>query len=349
MKPVPIGSRSVGPGAPVYIVAEMSANHHHSIAEARDILHAIKEAGADAVKLQTYTADTITLDASGKVFQIGAGSLWSGRTLHALYREAFTPWEWHAELRDLAARLGLDFFSSPFDVTAVDFLEELGVPVYKIASFELVDIPLIEKVASTGKPLILSTGMGTLEEITEAVQAFRRAGGRNLILLKCTSAYPAPPEAMNLRSLAALRENFDVPVGLSDHTLASESAVAAVALGACLVEKHFTLDRSKGGPDAAFSLEPKEFAGLVRAIRTTEAALGRAIFQPTAEEQANLRFRKSLFASAPIKKGEPFTAHNVRCVRPGDGLHPRHYREILGRTAACDIPAMLPLAWSHVA
>lgn len=341
---ITIGNRRIGPGQPVYIIAEMSANHGQSFEQACAIVRAAKAAGAGAIKLQTYTPDTITLDCRTPHFQVGKGTLWEGRTLHDLYAEAHTPWDWQPKLARLAQELGLDCFSSPFDLTAVDFLERMNVPAYKIASFELVDLPLIRAVARTGKPAILSTGMASLAEIDEAVRAFREAGGRELALLKCTSAYPSPPEEMNLRTIPHLAEAFGVPAGLSDHTLGTAAPVAAVALGACIIEKHLTLSRSQPGPDSAFSLEPEEFRAMAEAIRTAERALGRVSYEVTEKEAASRVFRRSLFAVRDIKAGEPFTNENVRSIRPGNGLHTRHLDEVLASTAARDIPRGTPLS-----
>jgi pseudaminic acid synthase len=343
-----IGSRRIGPGQPVYIIAEISANHNQDYDAAVKLVHAAHDAGADAVKLQTYTADTITLRSSREWFQIGGGTLWDGKTLHDLYQEAYTPWDWQPKLKKEAEQLGLDLFSSPFDDTAVEFLEKMDVHAYKIASFELVDIPLIKKVASTGKPIIVSTGMATLDEIEEALTAARSAGARDVALLKCTSAYPAPPESMNLRTIPAMASRFAVPVGLSDHTIGIEVPVAAVALGAAIVEKHITLSRSAPGPDSAFSLEPDEFKAMVTAIRATEKALGTAQFGPGPHEKSGLAFRRSLFVAADIKRGEQFTRKNVRAVRPSHGLHPRYYEDVLGRSAARDIEAGTPLEWEMI-
>jgi pseudaminic acid synthase len=343
-----IGSRLVGPGQPVYIVAEMSANHHQEFAQAVDILHAAKECGADAVKLQTYTPDTITLDCANEYFQVPPGTIWAGRTLYDLYGEAYTPWEWQPQLKNLADELGLDLFSTPFDPTAVDFLEQMGVPAYKIASFELVDLPLVAKAAQTGKPLIMSTGMASLGEIEEAVSAARAAGAAQMALLKCTSAYPAVPADMNLRTIPHLAATFGLPVGLSDHSLGMAAPVAAVALGACIVEKHFTLSRSVPGPDRAFSLEPQEFKEMVAAIRETEPALGQVCYEATAREAASRLTRRSLFVVKDIQGGESFSEENVRSIRPGYGLHPRYLPEILGRRAKQDIKRGTPLSWHHV-
>jgi pseudaminic acid synthase len=312
------------------------------------LIEAAKSAGADAIKLQTYTPDTITVRSNRPEFRIGGGTIWDGRSLHDLYAEAFTPWEWQPKLKHIANALGMALFSSPFDETAVDFLQKMNVPAYKIASFELVDIPLIENMARTGKPLIISTGMASLEEIGEAVSSARNAGATELALLKCTSAYPSPPEQMNLRAIPELARQFQVPAGLSDHSMEIAVPVAAVALGACIIEKHLILSRSEGGPDSAFSLEPHEFKAMVEALRFTEKALGRIHFGATKTEEASRVFRRSLFVVADMKSGEAFTPHNVRSIRPGYGLHTRHLPEVLGRCAACDIEKGTPLQWSLI-
>jgi N-acetylneuraminate synthase len=343
-----VAGRPIGNGAPTFVIAELSANHHGSLEEALQLVHAARGAGADAVKLQTYTADTLTIDAEGPDFTIGDGTLWSGRRLYDLYHEAFTPWEWHAPLLREAERLGLVAFSTAFDPTSVDFLERLGVPAHKVASFELVDLPLVRRLAGTGKPLILSTGMASLEEIAEAVAAAREAGATGLALLKCTSAYPAPPEEMHLRTIPDLAARFGVPVGLSDHTLGIAAPVAAVALGAAIVEKHFTLSRTTPGPDSAFSLEPAEFRAMVEAIRTAEAALGRVSYEVGAREGASRIFRRSLYVVADVRAGEPFTPANLRSIRPSYGLAPKHLPAVLGRPAACDLARGTALTWAHV-
>lgn len=344
-----IDDRCIGPGQPVYVVAEMSANHGQDFEQAVAIVQAAKEAGADAIKLQTYTPDTLTIDCDNEHFRIGEGTIWEGRTLYELYGEAYTPWDWQPKLKDIANRLGLDFFSTPFDLTAVDFLEGMGVPAYKIASFEAVDLGLIQRVAQTGKPIILSTGMATLAEIDEAVRTARDAGAAQIALLKCTSAYPAAPEGMHLRTIPHLVEAFQVPVGLSDHTLGIAVPVAAVALGACIVEKHFTLSRGTPGPDSAFSLEPHEFRAMVEAIRVTEEALGEVRYEVTSQEAASRVFRRSLFVVQDIGAGEVFTTDNVRSIRPGYGLHTRHLDQVLGRHAGQDIQRGTPLGWAHLA
>jgi len=345
---ITIGKRTIGAGYPAYVVAEVSANHHQKFDEAVKIIRAAKDAGADAIKLQTYTADTITIACDRKEFRLASGTIWDGTTLYELYGQAYTPWEWQPRLKEVANDLGMDLFSTPFDATAVDFLEKMGVPAHKLASFELVDIPLIQKMAGTGKPLIMSTGMATVEEIGEAVQTARAAGATQIALLKCTSAYPALPEEMNLRTIPELSRRFDVPVGLSDHTMDSAVAVAAVALGACIIEKHLTLSRSEPGPDSAFSLEPQEFKAMVDAVRITEKALGTVHFGIEAKEASSRVFRRSLFVVQDMKQGESFTAENVRSIRPGYGLHTRHLREVLGRCAAEDIQRGTPLSWELV-
>jgi pseudaminic acid synthase len=343
-----IAGRMIGEGQPVYIIAEISANHNQSYDEAVRLIHAAKRAGADAVKLQTYTPDTITLDCSNENFLIGKGTLWAGRRLYDLYGEAYTPWEWHAGLFEEAKKQGIDIFSTAFDPTAVDFLEGLSVPVHKIASFEMVDIPLIEKMASTGKPLIISTGMATLGEIEEAVHTARAAGAKQIALLKCTSAYPAPADEMNLRTIPHLAEAFDVSVGLSDHTLGMEVPVVAVSMGASMIEKHFTLSRAQSGPDSAFSLEPQEFAGMVKAIRMAERAMGKVHYGVSETEAKSRVFRRSLFAVKDIRAGDVFTGDNVRSIRPSAGLHPRYLSKILGRNARKDICFGTPMSWDLV-
>jgi len=338
-----IGGRGIGHSSPVYVVAEMSANHNQRFDQAVKIVEAAKAAGADAVKLQTYTPDTLTIDCDNEYFRI-KGSVWDGRNLYDLYGEAYTPWEWQPQLKKVADRLGLDLFSSPFDDTAVDFLEKMGAPAYKIASFELVDTPLLQKVASTGKPVIVSTGMATYAEIEEAVQTLRQAGCSELALLKCNSGYPAPPEEMNLRTIPHMAEAFGLPVGLSDHTLGIAVPVAAVTLGACIIEKHFTLARADGGPDSAFSLEPQEFTAMVDAIRVAEKSLGGVRYEATEHEAAGRAFRRSLFVIRDMKAGEVFSSKNVRSIRPGQGLSPKYLTEVLGRRATKDVARGTPLS-----
>ncbi len=343
-----IEGRAVGPAAPVFCVAELSANHHQRLDEALKLVDAAQAAGADAVKLQTYTPGTMTIDADAPAFRVGEGSIWAGRRLYDLYAEAQTPWDWYPRIAEHAVAAGLQCFSTPFDTTAVDFLERMGVPCYKIASFEIVDIPLLKRVGETGKPVILSTGMATLGEIEEAVQTLRGHGCPALALLKCVSAYPADVGEMHLRSLPQLAATFQAPAGLSDHTLDHTCAIAAVALGACIVEKHLTMSRETPGPDSAFSLEPHEFKELVRVIRQTERAMGMVRFGPAKQEAPSQIFRRSLFVTQDIKKGEAFTPENVRSIRPGHGLHTRHLDEILRRHAAQDIVKGTPLRWDLV-
>jgi N-acetylneuraminate synthase len=331
------------------MVAELSANHNQDFDQAVQLIHAAKEAGADAIKLQTYTPDTLTIDCNNEYFRIEKGTIWEGQSLYDLYGEAYTPWEWQPKLKRIANDLGLDLFSTPFDSTAVDFLEEMGVPVYKIASFELVDLPLVRQVAQTGKPIIMSTGMATLGEIDEAVRTARQVGAAQIALLKCNSAYPAPPEEMNLRTIPHLAEAFRVPAGLSDHTLSIAVPVAAVTLGACIVEKHFTLSRAVPGPDSAFSLEPHEFKATVEAVRVAEKALGEVRYEVTEHEVASRAFRRSLFVVKDVKAGEVFTEENVRSIRPGYGLHTRYLGEVLGRRAARDIERGTPMSWDLIA
>jgi pseudaminic acid synthase len=340
-----IGGRKVGPGHPAFIVAELSGNHNGDFDHAVRLVHAAHEAGADAVKLQTYTADTLTIACDNEHFRIAAGTAWDGRTLHDLYREAFTPWEWQPKLKQVAERLGLILFSSPFDRTAVEFLEQMGVPAHKVASFEMVDHELLRTIVRTGKPVIVSTGMAEWDEIEEAVGVVQAAGGTQLALLKCTSAYPAPVEEMNLRAIPHLAEHFGVPVGLSDHTMSPLVPPAAVALGACIIEKHLTLSRREPGPDAHFSLEPAELKAMVAGIREIEKAAGDARYAVGSTEVRSRVFRRSLFVVKAVKAGERLTEENVRSIRPGNGLAPKHMKAVLGRTAAVDIPRGTPLRW----
>jgi N-acetylneuraminate synthase len=342
-----INDKRIGTGSSTYIVAEMSANHHQSFEQAVKIIQAAKEAGADAVKLQTYTPDTLTIDCRAEYFQV-KGTLWNGKTLYDLYAEAYTPWEWQPKLKKIADGLGLDLFSTPFDATSVEFLEEMGVPAYKIASFELVDLALIRKVAKTGKPVILSTGMASLQEIQEAVKTAKQAGATQIALLKCTSAYPAPPEEMNLLTIPHLSKVFGLPCGLSDHTLGIAAPVAAVALGACIIEKHITLSRDISGPDSAFSLEAPEFKEMVETVRAAEKALGKINFELTGKEKESMVFRRSLFIVKDMKEGDLFTEDNVRAIRPGYGLAPRFLEDVLGRRALRGIQRGTPLTWELV-
>ncbi len=342
---IEIAGRSIGAGYPAYVIAEISANHNQDIREAKDLIGIAKNCGADAVKLQTYTPDTLTIDCDNEWFQIGKGTLWEGQNLYQLYNEAYTPWEWHEELCAHAAEVGIVLFSSPFDESAVELLEDLNVPAYKIASFEMVDHPLIRKVAETGKPVIISTGMASLAEISEAVEVFRAAGGRELALLKCTSAYPAPAEEVNLLRIPHMAEAFGVPVGLSDHTMGGTVPTAAVALGACIIEKHFTRSRGTPGADSAFSLEPDEFKAMVGAVRMAEAAVGGVNYSLTEKEVASRVFRRSLFVVEDVAEGAVFTAGNVRIIRPGYGLAPKHIDKVLGKSASRDIDRGTPLSW----
>ena len=325
-----------------YIIAEMSANHAGDIAMAKEIIHAAKESGADCIKIQTYTADTLTIDCDNKYFQI-AGGTWSGENLYQLYKKAYTPWEWQEELKNEAEKVGLDFLSTPFDRTSVDFLEELGIKCYKIASFELVDIPLIEYVASKKKPMIISTGMGSKEEITDAIEAAKKQGNEQIVLLRCASAYPAISDEMNLRTIPDMKEKFKFPVGLSDHSMGSLAATTAVALGAQVIEKHFCLSREIKNPDASFSMEPEEFKSMVRDIRDVEKALGSVAYGPTEQEKENIVFRRSIFTVKEIKRGDLFTEDNIRVIRPGYGLKPKYYQEVLGKRALSDIAYGMPL------
>jgi pseudaminic acid synthase len=344
---VTINGRSIGPSLSPYIVAEMSGNHNHDINRAFKIIEAAKLAGADAVKLQTYRADTITIDHDADEFVV-KGGLWDGRRLYDLYEEAHTPWEWHRPILDYAKKLGITVFSSPFDHTAVDFLEELDCPAYKIASPELVDLPLIEKVAKTGKPIVLSTGAATLQEIEDAVGAARAAGANELIVLHCTAAYPAPPEEANLATISELARRFDVVVGLSDHTLGTAVAVLSVGLGASFIEKHFTLSRKDGGVDSAFSLEPRELEELVSAAKVAQSAIGVPTFGSTESEASVLRNRRSLYVVKPIAKGETFTNENVRSIRPANGLPPKHLSSILGARATRNLSFGEPLSFEMI-
>ena len=348
MKPLTIGKRTVGPGHPTFIVAEMSGNHNGDFERAARIVEAAAKAGADAVKLQTYTPDTLTIDSDQPWFRVATANAWAGKTLHQLYREAYTPWEWHAPLQRVAREHGIELFSTPFDVTSLDYLAALDVPAYKIASFELVDLPLVEQIAARGKPVIASTGLADLGEIEEAVQAVRNAGDPPLALLHCVSAYPAPPSQMNLATIPDLARRFDVVVGLSDHTLSDSCSVVAVGMGASIIEKHFTLARADGGPDAFFSLEPPELARLVAAIREAEQAVGRASYERPPVEEANHVFRRSLFVVRDVRAGEALTHENVRSIRPGNGLPPKVLPLVLGRRARVDIARGTPLAWEHL-
>lgn len=343
-----IGSRLIGEGQPTYIVAEMSANHLQDYDRAEAIIRAAKAAGADAVKLQTYTADTITMDCENEYFQIKQGTIWDGTTFYKLYQEAFTPWDWQPRLVKLANDLGMDCFSSPFDFTAVDFMEEMDMPAYKIASFEIRDIPLIRKIAKLGKPVIMATGIAYLEDIERAVRVCREEGNDQIILLKCTSTYPSPYEDMNIRVIPHMAEVFDCMTGLSDHSMGSAVAVASVALGARMVEKHFTISRADGGPDAAFSMEPAEFKKMADEIRIVEKALGRVTYQLTEKQERSREEGRSLFVTQDIGAGEVFTPENLRSIRPAFGMAPMYYEEVLGKKARVSIPRGTPMAWEYV-
>jgi pseudaminic acid synthase len=344
---IKIGDRRVGAGHPPYVIAELSANHGGSLGRALAIMGAARAAGADAVKLQTYTADTITIDCDHDDFKIHGG-LWDGRRLYELYEEAHTPWEWHDTLFAKGHELGIPVFSTPFDETAVAFLKKYNPPAYKIASFEMIDLPLVRCVATTGKPVIMSTGMATPEEIAESVSAFRSAGGRDLILLHCVSGYPTPTEQSNLRRIPELGKQFGCPVGLSDHTLGIEVAVASVALGACMIEKHFTLRRADGGPDSAFSLEPYELRALVRGARTAFAALGTGAPARAEVEKGSLVFRRSVYVVRDVGAGETLTPDNLRIIRPGYGLPPRDLEKVIGRKARRPLARGTALTWEAV-
>jgi pseudaminic acid synthase len=326
-----------------FIVAELSANHNHDIDLALKTIQAAKDAGADAVKLQTYTADTMTINCDNKYFQIKQGTLWDGMTLYELYKKACTPWEWHKEFFDYAHSIGIQIFSTPFDKRAIDFLENLDNPIYKIASFEITDIPLIEYAASKKKPMLISTGIATLNEIADAVEACRRAGNNDITLLKCTSSYPAPIEEANLLTIPDMQKRFNVKVGLSDHTMSTIPVIAAVALGATVIEKHFILDRKIESPDAAFSMEPKELSEMVEQICMTERAMGNVSYKLSDKMKANRKFSRSLFAVKDIQEGDIFTEDNVRSIRPGDGISPKHLKDILGKRAGRTIKYGEPL------
>ena len=344
MTEITIAGRAIGPGHPPYVIAELSANHNGKLDQALRIIDAAQAAGADAVKIQTYRPDTITLKSDAPEFRITDG-LWAGHTLYDLYDWAHTPWEWHAALFAHAAKRGITLFSSPFDLTAVDLLEGLGAPAYKIASFEAVDLPLIRYVAAKGKPMIISTGMADFAEITEAVAAARAGGCRELALLHCVSGYPAPASDYNLATLADMAAKLDLPVGLSDHTLDNTTAIASVALGAGIIEKHMTLDRAGGGPDDSFSLEPAEFAALCRGARSAWAAIGQVDYGRKSSEQTNVKFRRSLYAVRDIAEGEALSADNIRSIRPGFGLAPREYDTVIGRRARIAITRGTALSW----
>jgi pseudaminic acid synthase len=344
-----ICDHDIGEDRPPYIIAEMSGNHNQSLERALAIVEAAAKAGAHALKLQTYTADTMTLDISGGEFLIkDKGNLWQGKSLYNLYQEASTPWEWHQPIFDKCKELGITVFSTPFDESSVDFLEELDVAAYKIASFENIDYPLIRYVAQTGKPIIMSTGMASVSELSEAVQIAKDAGCRDMILLKCTSSYPATPENSNLLTIPHMRQLFDMQVGLSDHTLGIGVSVGAVALGATVIEKHFTLDRSEGGVDSAFSLEPAELKALVSESVRTWQALGKIQYGPTEKEKKSIKFRRSVYIAENMGKGELLTRKNLRCIRPGLGMPPKYYTTLLGKTVNRDLKKGTPMNWDFI-
>lgn len=345
---IKIGNRVLNNDSQTYIIAEMSGNHNMDYERAVKIVKAAKEAGADAIKLQTYTADTITLNSDAPCFQITQGTLWDGTTLHKLYEEAYTPWDWQPKLKELANSLGMDCFSSPFDFTSVDFLEKMDVPAYKIASFEITDIPLIKKVAETGKPVIISTGIATVEDIELAIKTCKDAGNENVILLKCSSAYPAPYESINLNTMVDMADKFGCIMGLSDHTMGSAVSIAAVAMGAKVIEKHLTLARADGGVDAAFSMEPQEFKEMVDGIRNVEKAKGIVSYELTDKQKSQRTFSRSLFIAADIKAGEVLTPENLKSVRPANGLHTKYYEELLGRKVVRDCKYGEPMSWDMV-
>ena len=348
MSQLKIEDRIIGEGQPAFIVAELSANHQHKIEIAIDTIRAAKNAGADAIKLQTYTADLLTLDCDNEYFQINTGTIWDGKTLHSVYQEAYTPWEWHPELFRVAREEGLICFSSPFDPTAVDFLENLGNPIYKIASPEILDLPLIRKIAKLGKPLILSTGMATLAEVEEAVRVCEEEKNMQFAILKCTATYPTLAQEVNLRAMCSLENMFGCVVGISDHTLGSTVPIASIPMGCKIIEKHFILDRSIGGPDASFSLDFEQFKKMVDAVRITELALGNGSWEITLGMKRARRFGRSLFIVKSIKAGEVFDETNVRSIRPGMGLPPKFLSEILGKKASIEIESGTPLAWDMV-
>lgn len=346
-KQLQIKNRSIGDGNPAYLIAEMSANHAGDMGRALEIIHAAKESGADCIKIQTYTPDTITMNCNNEFFTLSGGT-WKGENLYELYGKAYTPWEWQGRLKEEADKIGIDFFSTPFDKTAVDFLEELKVDFYKIASFEVVDIPLLKAVAATQKPIIMSVGMATTEEIEEAMKAIYSQGNTQLAILKCSSVYPAIPDTMNLKTLQDMKERFGVPVGLSDHSMGNIAAVTAVALGANIIEKHFCLSRDIENPDVSFSMEPGEFAEMVKNIRLAEKAMGKVSYELSAAEQESRNTRKSIFVSADIKKGEVLTPENIRVVRPAYGMEPKYYEMVLGKKVKEDLKFGTPLSFDVI-
>jgi pseudaminic acid synthase len=347
MKAISIEDKKVGVGFPVYIVAELSGNHNHEFDRAVQLIDAAKDAGADAIKLQTYTPDTITLDCDSNLFGEN-GELSQGKSLYQVYQQAYMPWEWQPKLKKIANKKGLACFSSPFDPTSVDFLESMNVPIYKVASSEICDLPLLKKIAKTNKPIILSTGMATLREIDEALSTINGEGNDKVILLKCTSAYPASPSDINLKTMGHMSSVFNTPVGLSDHTLGHDVASAATSLGACMIEKHLTLCRNDGGIDDSFSMEPGEFKDMVRSIRIIERSIGRISYGPTRSEKIGVKNRRSLFIVNDIKKGDLISNKNVRSIRPGHGLKPKHIDKVIGKRARKDLLKGTPLQWELI-
>ncbi len=348
MKQIQVNGRTIGEGYPAYIIAEMSGNHAGSIERAKEIIHAAKECGADCIKIQTYTPDTLTIDCHNQYFQVENGT-WEGENLYSLYGKAYTPWEWQKELKEEAEQVGIDFLSTPFDKSSVDFLEDMGMEFYKIASFEMIDLPLLRYIASKGKPIIMSTGMGTLEEIRESVEAIRACGNEQIALMKCSSSYPAVPEQMNLRTIVDLKEKFDLPVGLSDHSMGHMSATTAVTLGANIIEKHFCLGREIENPDASFSMTPAEFKEMVDAVRQVEASLGKVFYGVAPEEESSMVFRRSVFVIDEVKAGEYLTNDNTRVIRPGYGVKPKYIDDVLGMKVCKDIEIGTPFTFDLVA
>lgn len=341
---ITINNRVIGAGAPAYLIAEMSANHAGSLERAKEIIHAAKESGADCIKIQTYTPDTLTIDCHNKYFQVKNGT-WEGENLYGLYGKAYTPWDWQPVLKEEADKVGIDFLSTPFDRTAVDFLEEMGLSFYKIASFEMIDLPLLTYIAQKGKPIIMSTGMGSLEEIKESVEAVYRTGNRQLVLMKCSSAYPADPAQMHLNTIPDMMERFGIPVGLSDHSMGSLSASTAVALGASVIEKHFCISREIENPDASFSMTPEEFKEMVSDIRNVEAALGKPSYGVSAQEESSMVFRRSVFAVKDIAAGEAFTEENTRIIRPGYGVKPKYFSDVCTMRAGVSVERGTPVSF----
>lgn len=345
---IEIGSKIINENSPCFIVAELSANHNQDIDIAKETIKAAKESGADAIKLQTYTPDTITIDCDNEYFQIKQGTVWDGNTLYKLYKKAYTPWQWHKELKEYAENLGLIFFSTPFDKVSTDFLEELNIPLYKVASFEITDINLIEYIASKGKPIIISTGIATLQDIELAVNTCKKAGNDKIILLKCISSYPAKLEDSNLLTIPDLKERFKVISGLSDHSMEVEVPITAVALGGKVIEKHLILDRKMGGPDSGFSMEPQEFKQMVDSIRKVEKALGKVDYDLTENKKKSRELSRSLFVVEDMEKGDIITDKNVRSIRPGYGIHPKYYREFIGKKVNKSIKRGTPLTFEMI-